>query len=185
ALHSIGGSGPAVGLTVSNNPVLANLNGLQSLTEIMGNFYSGTLEITNNASLHEVDGLSSLDTLSGFNLRVTIKDNSSLSNVNGLSSIGLSTPRPTVIVNNNPTLTESCGLYAIVSYASHTSGGYVDVSGNGAGCTKTEILAGGPCTGSATEISSMIFSSVTDTTMTVSFRTPSRNSDDYITLMQA
>ena len=185
SLRSIhGGSSPSGGLTISNNPMLANLDGLQSLNGISG-LYLGTLEITNNASLHEVDGLSSLDTLSGFNLRVTVKDNPLLSNVNGFSSIGLSTPRPTIIVNNNPALTESCGLYGIVSYANHNPGGYVDVTGNGAGCTKSEILAGGPCTGSTTEISSMIFSAVTDTTMTVSFAAASGNPDGYITLMQA
>ena len=146
ALSSIGGSVPSAGLIVSNNPALTNLNGLQSLTEITGATFLGTLEIINNASLQEVDGLSALTTIEGFNLSVTVRDNASLANVNGLSSLrSLSSPRPTIIVSSNPALVQCCGLYQIITDANQTSDGFVDVSGNGAGCTEEEILASGPC----------------------------------------
>jgi hypothetical protein len=149
-------SGPlhAAYLRITNNPKLANVNGLQSLALIAGSLFCG-LEISNNDLLRGLDGLAALDTLWGFNLFLAIRDNASLTNVNGLSSLTLLSQRPRVDVTNNPSLLQCCGLYKIVEHSYQNPGGstgeLVDVSGNGAACTEQEILARGSCCNGGTQ----------------------------------
>src|SRR6266850_1946122 len=139
-IRARGSSATSGVLRISDNPSLANLNGLASLTEISGN---GELTINNNDLLTNVDGLSSLVKLSGFYLSLTITNNSLLTQVDGLSSLSPIGPRFYMKVADNPKLTRCCGLYQ--SIVVFRPDGTIIISGNGGGCTKEEILAGGPC----------------------------------------
>jgi hypothetical protein len=145
AVTTITQNGPYAELRIGNNPLLANINGLQSLTEIIGGIGGVSLTISNNDSLLDLDGLAALDTLFGFNLFVGITDNASLTSVRGLSSLNLITQRPNVTATNNTSLMQCCGFYKIVARANQYPGGSATVSGNGAGCTEEDIMAGGPC----------------------------------------
>jgi len=103
----------------SNNPSLTNLNGLSSLKQIRGyKSTGGGLEIKNNTSLTNVDGLSALTAIEAVKSYLTVTDNSQLASC--------------------------CGLYNVLNSSSlNCSYGcsYVTLSGNGAGCTRDEILA--------------------------------------------
>jgi hypothetical protein len=135
--------GPYTDFAIASNPSLENLNGLSSLIEIKGGYAGVTFRIINNDALKEVDGLSALQQLTGFRMSYDIKDNDLLENVNGLNMLTPNSVRLNLVVTNNPNLAECCGLYRSVQRV--TFEGSVTISGNGAGCTKEEILANGPC----------------------------------------
>jgi len=116
------------GIFITDNPSLKNLDGFSSLTEITISGAPGTnpparLEIRNNAALANVDGLSSLTSMGGSNASLTVTDNSSL--------------------------VRCCGLYSLIQNglgcSPQPSCATITISGNGAGCTKEDILAGGAC----------------------------------------
>jgi len=184
-IRATGGTSQSAALIISNNASLVNLNGLNSLTRIEGP--NATLTILNNDLLTHVDSLASLISLSGFRTLFEIRENAALANVDGFSSLSVSSSRLTLRVENNPELMRCCGLYNVVNVVN--PGATFAFSGNGAGCTKEDIIAGGPCKDPSTEPrvqpTNMIFSAVTDTTMTVSFTAATETPGGYITLMKA
>jgi hypothetical protein len=160
---------------ISNNFALPNLDGLESFTAVNGE--NAVLQITGNASLSNIDALSALTLVSGRTGSVTISNNPSLLNLNGLSSLRDIAGGPStnleisnnatlqnvdgllslvldgaqlyLTLTNNPQLARCCGLYnALYSMTTCICGLHITISGNGAGCTKDDILAGGPCPGS-------------------------------------
>jgi hypothetical protein len=174
---------------IEDNASLTNLNGLRSLTTISGG--DAVLSITHNPSLINVDGLSSLTTLAGYALGFTISDNASLTNVDGFSLLRPYSVRFYLTVVNNPNLVRCCGLYESVRKVGPD--GSVNISGNGAGCTKEDIIVGGPCCTSpggcappepTAQPTNLAFTNVTHSGMTVSFTSPDPSPAGFITLMR-
>jgi hypothetical protein len=128
------------GLYILDNDVLTNLQGLSSLCAI-----GEILDITGNARLHDLDGLSSLERVGelGVHGELAIIGNESLSNINSLSS--LIAIYGDLLIANNPMLCHCCGIYSLVSQEKIT--GYIGIANNGPGCTEADILANGPCDG--------------------------------------
>src|SRR6187401_230629 len=89
--------------TITDNPLLTNLNGLSNFTSLSSQ--SGYLMIANNDALTSISGLSNLSHLPG----LIVQNNSLLSNLDGLSKVtamifgGLT-------IENNPALTNIDGL---------------------------------------------------------------------------
>jgi hypothetical protein len=150
------------GLAIVDNDALKNLNGLSSLRRIYGTYSSG-LKISNNASLTNVDSLSNL--------------------------IDMGNPPRYLTVTDNPNLIRGCGLYNIIrlQYCAGCNG-TLTLSNNGAGITRDEIIAAGPCNGndtvSPTMPTDLAFADVTDNSMTVSF-TRGVRAKGYLILMRA
>ena len=150
------------GIYIGENPVLENLDGLQGLEHIWNSPAAG-LNIINNASLTNVDGLKDFADISG--------------------------PDRRLVVTNNPNLTRGCGFYNLLN-TNFCEGcpGSVTFSGNGPGVTKAEIIAAGPCDGDneagPSAPANLAFSNVTDNSMTVSFEKGER-AVGYITVMRA
>jgi hypothetical protein len=141
-------------LIVRGNASLTNIKGLSSLTSVR----LGSVIISNNPSLVNLDGLSSLTAIYGSAAyggnRLEIKNNASLINVDGLSSLSQITSGSSdyLLVVDNPNLMRCCGLYKVLKAMSRKAGCKspfsclnVTISGNGAGCTEDDILAGGSC----------------------------------------
>jgi hypothetical protein len=150
------------GLAIMDNDALKNLNGLSSLRRIYGTYSSG-LKISNNASLTNVDSLSNL--------------------------IDMGNPPRYLTVTDNPNLTRGCGLYNIIrTQFCAGCNGTLTLSNNGAGFTREEIIAVGPCDGndtvSPTMPTGLMFMDVTDNSMTVSF-TRGERAKGYLILMRA
>jgi hypothetical protein len=180
---------------VFGNTSLTNINGLSSLSYVSGKYVQ--VLISDNASLVNLNGLSSLKKIEGGgpNASLVIKNNGSLTDVDGLSSLTtLGGAQKYLTVVNNPNLARCCGLYAVINGMScQYCGPHFSISGNGAGCTKDEILAAGPCCASAggcpppeptAQPTNLAFANVTDTGMTVSFTAAAPSPTGYITLMR-
>ena len=88
------------GLTIQNNPLLNNLNGLNGLTFING----GALTIKNNESLTTTGALSGLLSFKS----LVVEDNPMLLNIDGLEGVRLS--RESIVINNNNALLNIDGL---------------------------------------------------------------------------
>jgi hypothetical protein len=196
-------------LTIGHNPVLRNLDGLNSLTSI-----SGVVGIAYNPSLINIDGLSSLKEVTGGGVRINnnekllqldgfksltairsstlaylrIENNAALKNIDGLSSlVTLSGATANLQLTNNTSLARCCGLYPLLHNGgiSGPGGVTITISGNGSGCTREDIEAGGPCKGqgSSQQPTVLTFTVVTDKSMHISFTPPAKAPDGYITLM--
>jgi hypothetical protein len=170
------------GIFIDRNPKLQNIDALSSVTTI-----SGDLTIQRNTSLRDLDGLSSLTSIGIFpdydlDRGLTVADNTALQNVDGLSSLTTMPADAKLIVRNNPNLTRGCGFYGVLYNSNPPS----TFSGNGAGVTKDEILAAGPCheAGGVVAATDMTFADVTDNSMTVSF-TAGSGQDGYVVIMRA
>lgn len=160
------------GLVISDNPVLANLDGLANLDSIKGG-----LVIRDNEVLMNVDGLSSLRYLQEGRDGLLILNNSSLINLDGFSSLtkfssddygflsisynsslesihGLSSLRPqyppgaryTIEVVGNSNLMECGALFPFVQTLDQEVIDLSDirVTSNGGGCTLESFLSGFP-----------------------------------------
>ena len=99
----------SVNLTVANNDLLANVDGLDNLTFID----LGSLDIRNNAVLTDLSGLGALTSV-GNDLRVS--DNPALTNVDGLDAI--TSAGGLLDIRRNDALTDLAGLAAITSVGS-------------------------------------------------------------------
>jgi FlgD Ig-like domain/Receptor L domain len=178
-----------VSLIINGNTALTNLDGLSSLHSV-GGYYLGLVDIENNPSLTHVNGLSSLETITGgINAGLTFINNASLTNLDGLSSFARFTAAQGIIrIIDNITLTQGCTLYTVLN-SSNIPGSFVTVviSGNGAGFTSEEILAGGPCLGPIVGVqpSNLLITGTTTHSMNVSFTGASPAPQGYITLMRA
>jgi hypothetical protein len=139
-------------LRITGNPLLKNVDAFSNVTSV----YHGIF-IRDNASLKNLDGFSSLTEIKVAGLpgtnppaRLEITNNESLIQINGLSSLTImGGSAASVTVTNNPSLIHCCGLYPLLhnglGCSPQPSCGTITISGNGAGCTKEDILAGGSC----------------------------------------
>ncbi len=125
------------GIRIENNDVLNYIDGLSGLGQVNNN-----LSISQNDNLIDLDGLQALTSV---RRNLKIHENSSLNNIDGLKN--LASVGGDLKVYKNTALMRCCGLYPLLS--SGTVGGNVKVWGNGAGCTRTDILADGACNNSA------------------------------------
>lgn len=110
-----------------NNPVLASLAGLETLTSVGGEFW-----IQNNDLLEDITALSSLYTV-GENLGVIY--NSSLCCLSGLDNI-LPESIFNLIIHYNPVLT-TCAIESICDYLTNPAGN-VEIHDNASGCSSIE-----------------------------------------------
>lgn len=190
SLTQIGSSDTrSVSLIINGNAVLANIDGLSALNSV-GGYYFGMVDIENNPSLTNVNGLSSLTTISGgFNAGLTIINNVSLTNVDGLSSLtNIASSQGYIYIQDNPNLTSGCALFPILHNRKLT--GFpltVIISGNGAGFTEEEILAGGLCPASTipNQPSHLLITDATSRSMRISFTPAVLIPSGYITLIRA
>jgi hypothetical protein len=138
-------------LEISDNAALKSINGFNNLTGIgtFSKFYpNGGLLIIKNPSLESFDGLSSLKSVGGDHIQVTVSNNAALKNIDGLSSLTYiaGTFHQSLNVSNNPVLEDCDGLFPYFSTLGHdevirlVNLGIIIVSGNGAGCTVEDIL---------------------------------------------
>ena len=106
-------------LEINNNDSLLNLNGLNTLSIL--NY--GYLSIMNNALLTEIDGLQNLISvgISGNDQGVLIINNAALTNLNGLSS--MASLKGSLTLRNNPVLIDVSALN-VTSYPLGTSSGF-------------------------------------------------------------
>ncbi len=140
---------PRAGLLIENNPLLEGFPGLSSLKEVKSDQWA-EISINNNASLKNIDGLSSLTTFFTLHADKTlnIRNNAVLENVDGLSSI-VNVPQGEgdtyINVTGNPKLTRCCGLKPLLDAISYYDplSLHIDISQNGGGCTLQDILACG------------------------------------------
>lgn len=91
-------------LNIHGNPLLKNIDGFYQSAQPQNQFY-GDIELFNNASLEDVDGLASFS--KNVYSSITIFANNSLTNVNGLANVTSAGER--IFINNNPSL-ESIGM---------------------------------------------------------------------------
>ena len=112
-------------LRISNNYQLKSIDGFKSLGFI-GSFFGATLVIDNNASLLNVDGLSSFQSVSGKFASVHITNNGSLSNINGLKSLtSISSAGAALIISRNPALKNLDGLASLYQIGLESFGSIV------------------------------------------------------------
>ena len=143
---------PRAGLVLENNPLLEGFPGLSSLKEVTSDQFAD-ISVSNNASLKNIDGLSSLTTFFALNADKTlnIRNNAVLENIDSLSSL-VNAPRSIrhtyINLTGNPMLTRCCGLQplldALMFDGSIPRTVHIDISENGGGCTLKDILACGP-----------------------------------------
>jgi hypothetical protein len=138
---------PAAGLLFENNPLLEGFQGLSSLKEVNSDQWA-EISINNNASLKNVDGLSSLATFFALHSdkKLTIRNNAVLENIDSLSSLVNLQQGPGdtyITVTGNPKLTRCCGLKPMLDAISYYDplSLHIDISKNGGGCTLQDILA--------------------------------------------
>jgi hypothetical protein len=163
------GSLSTLSFLVSGNAVLKDL-GIRQIQSM-----PASLRILSNPALENLNDLGALEQV-GLNqpqsIDVLILGNSALQNVDSLSSLraitGSSEAIKELTVKDNPMLTRFCGLYTVISEAPADL--RIRIESNGKSTTPEEIVADGPCSGDTTpQPGQLTFTSVTDTTMTVSF----------------
>src|SRR5258706_7002770 len=133
-------------LAITGNASLTNIDGLSALAEVSGRYTGVT--ISSNPSLLNLNGLSSLKQINGNPASLEISSNTSLTNVDRLSSLKINGASTYLTVTNNPQLVSCCGLYNTLNVLNSPNcycNSHISISGNGAGCTKDDILAAGPC----------------------------------------
>jgi hypothetical protein len=192
AINFIGLSGIRTGdLYINGNASLTNIDGLSSVHSI-GGYYLSSVTISNNPLLLNVNGLSSLTTISGgYTGGLSIRNNASLTNVDGLSSlININNARRYITITDNPNLVRGCALYPILhnyEIVCPTTSQCIKstITGNGAGFTKEEILANGPCRVVQVQPTALLITNVTAHSMHVSFTAASGTPSGYITLLRA
>ena len=114
-------------LNISSNPLLTNLNGLNGLTTINGDFY-----LTSNSSLNSITALSNLTLLSS----IWITECNALISLSGIENI--STYNLFIQIYNNSQLSV-CNMTSICNTVSF-QGGYI--TSNAPGCNSTsEVLS--------------------------------------------
>ena len=97
------------GFSISNNPLLENLNGLENLISIT---ISGSFTIRDNALLSSISALSSLSGPVGYSLEII--NNPSLQSLNGLQNV-TSPGDDDLHIENNDMLTNLNGLESMTS----------------------------------------------------------------------
>jgi len=127
-LTTIGGD-----LTIQFNYALENIEGLSNLLSV-----GGGVNIAFNPLLENIDGLSSV-MMAG---AIRLEGNSALTNLDGFSSLMEVTT--IILIVDNESLNEYCGLYTLLSVPGSV-GGSISIFENGLNPTPDEIVAGGGC----------------------------------------
>ncbi|HZY83095.1 MAG TPA: FlgD immunoglobulin-like domain containing protein [Cyclobacteriaceae bacterium] len=202
SLENISGLSSLAGITgargsylhIQSNPLLEELQ-LNSLTEVQGNLVAN-IQITDNASLRDLDGFSSFTALrAGISVIFEIADNPKLDNIDGLSSLSkLATadPEEAVKIVNNTTLGRFCGLFTLFnsrgigcgSPECYTTNG-VMIEGNERNPTPEEIEAEGPCDSMISQPTNLVFSNVSLEGMQLTFNNAPGFTSGYVVLMKA
>ena len=97
-------------LTVNNNGSLRDIEGLRSLTQVVGD-----VEVSSNPDLITVDGLRGLTRVEG---SLNIASNDALEDLDGLSNLTLT--EGGVTINNNDLITELDGLVSLAEVGGST-----------------------------------------------------------------
>ena len=141
-------------LQIENNAGLVSVNGFISLTAVTDRFRirnnasltsfdglsnlnaAGRTVITNNAGLTNLDGLLSLSQITfGF---FNIGSNTNLTNLDGLAA--LTSVNGSFTVQGNASLTDCCGIYALINTPGAVLG-TITISGNNTGCdSEPEVI---------------------------------------------
>ncbi|HZY79489.1 MAG TPA: fibronectin type III domain-containing protein [Cyclobacteriaceae bacterium] len=171
-------------LSIQENNSLETIGNMRSLKSLPGMLFIGY-----NPVLHDLDGLDSLKSMSGTTVGLIITNNAMLNNIDALSQLTtISGTTVKVQLTNNTSLARCCGLYPLIhgGGVSGTGGVTYIISGNAAGCTREDIDAGGRCDGSTTneQPTALTFTAVADKSMRISFTPPANAPDGYITLMR-
>lgn len=119
-------------LSITFNNSLTNVDGLSSLISLTGATNSSGINISNNANLISLQGLSQLNDIS--NSTIQISSNSSLTSLAGLDNIN-----PNSITNLWITSSQdlsTCNVSSICDYLS--AGGTATISGNSVGCNSVQ-----------------------------------------------
>ncbi|SMC77013.1 T9SS type A sorting domain-containing protein [Moheibacter sediminis] len=114
-----------IALSISSNPNLINLEGLNNITKISHNNTSGELYISGNDSLENFEGLNNLTTLGYGQLHV--RENNSLKSFDGLEN--LTTIGGTLRFDSNPVL-ESIEALSNLTQINLFNGPYVQIHNN-------------------------------------------------------
>ena len=122
-----------LGLNISENPLLENLDGLQFITKV-----SGEIEIFENEGLQSLNGLDNLKETEFDSTGFLLSDNPALENMEALDAFKFSKLKE-LTVTNNPKL-EVCDYMEICNFLGSPTRPRT-VSGNGLGCqSEKEIL---------------------------------------------
>lgn len=216
-----GGSSYNAGIHISNNSSLTDISGIAGLqrieyaracyfeiisngslttidslglTGVAGNI-GGSVTISGNASLVNIDGLSSLGVVSGgLSAGVSITGNTALQNVDGLSGLStISSARSaSLTITDNTTLDRFCGLYTLFNAKGIGCGSpgcynpsMVTIEGNERNPTPEEIEAEGPCDATIVQPTNISFTQVTSDGMRVRFNKAASFVSGYLVLMRA
>lgn len=146
SLTSIRGNG--ANLDIRNNSALTSLEGFSSLEFLSGGGRGTGVFIVNNDAIKNIDGFRTLSGLGyGIAGAVEISENDSLENVNGIANLKVDAGpgRFFFTVSKNPALTDCSAIYPFLV---HYGLSYIDsnfiVAENGSGCTLEDIIANGP-----------------------------------------
>jgi hypothetical protein len=180
-------------LHIDSNPLLEGVE-LPFLATIKG-FLAGNLTINNNANLLNLDGLSSLQAVTGgTGASVNITNNSSLQNIDGLSSFNrlAAANQQALLITDNTTLGRFCGLFTLFnsrgigcgSPQCYNTAGVV-IERNERNPTVEEIEAEGPCDALASQPANLVFSQVTSEGMRVTFNHAPTFASGYVVLMKS
>lgn len=105
------------GLRISNNQQLKSFIGFKQLGLIDGYDGDSQLLIDNNASLTNIEGLSSLQEISGKPVNIRVTNNAALLNIDGLRSVStLGTYGCSIDILNNPVLKNIDGLASLTVF---------------------------------------------------------------------
>ena len=115
-------------LSIEENQILDNLNGLDSVTEF------AYLQISQNPSLQSISALQKVNRIRA---QTSLIDNAKLSNIDALSKADMTTMDSLVIVANP--LLDVCAIESICNYLADTSNA-ARISGNGAHCINRDIV---------------------------------------------
>ncbi|MGZ5192184.1 MAG: T9SS type A sorting domain-containing protein, partial [Flavisolibacter sp.] len=140
-LSGISSVGQRLLITTMNG--LQNLTGLQNITKV-----GSDLHVSTNNNLISLSGLQGLDSV-GRDL--VIGYNPLLINLNGLRNL-----RKTYLVSiqNNPTLSQFCGLYSLYAAGGPT---FTNIFSNQVNPSPAQILSAGPCTSVALPVLLKVF----------------------------
>jgi hypothetical protein len=137
--------------TIFNNASLETLAGLSSLESVLGALTQ--VSISSNPSLKNLDGLSSLTTIFGeTGASFEISNNAMLEDIEGLSALrpkayGSSYGALSINVSKNPSLTRCSGLLpyfeslGLREVLTQYNNGLISLAENGSGCTVEDIVA--------------------------------------------
>lgn len=162
-------------LEIVNNPKLTSLEGLKKVFRIWDH-----VTVSNNALLKNVDGLRGLqEVYSNTNASLTISNNASLTNLDGFYNLEyLQGDGHTLTVTDNPSLVSTCGIYYAVrdqNWCDHSGNVNCELlifSNNATEMSWNSIIENSYCVvgpDDPTPPSNLTFTDVTENSLTLSF----------------